>query len=48
MNNTFIKIFSKLEVELQIKVLTEIYHTGILSPETIKKIGSVPGSRILK
>jgi DNA-binding transcriptional MerR regulator len=47
MNNTFIKTFDKLDVELQIKVLTELYHTGSLSHETIKKIGSEPGSRIL-
>lgn len=47
MNNVFIKAFCKLDVELQIKVLTELYYTGSLSVEMQKKIGSEPGSRIL-
>lgn len=47
MNNVFIKTFSKLDTELQIKVLTELYYTGSLSAETLRKIGPEPGSRIL-
>jgi DNA-binding transcriptional MerR regulator len=47
MNNLFIKTFNKLDTELQVMVLTELYHTGSLSHETLKSIGIESGSRTL-
>jgi DNA-binding transcriptional MerR regulator len=47
MNNVFIKTFNKLDTELQVMVLTELYHTGSLSHETLKSIGIESGSRTL-
>lgn len=47
MNNTFINTFSKLDTDLQIKLIAELYYTGSLSAETLKIIGPEPGSRIL-
>ncbi len=47
MNNVFVKIFNKLDLSLQIKILLELYRTGSLTPETLKEIGTEPGTRLL-
>lgn len=47
MNSIFTKTFNKLELELQIKILIELYHTGNISVDTMKQIGTESGTRLL-
>lgn len=46
-NNKFIKIFSKLDTSIQTEILIELFNTGTLSPETIKKMGNESGTWVL-
>ena len=48
MNNMFSKTFNKADLELQIKVIKEIYRTGTLTPDTLKEMGIQQGSQLLK
>ncbi len=48
MNNLFVKTFNRLDLELQINVLKEIYHTGSLTPLTLNEIGVESGSQLLR
>lgn len=47
-NNIFVKNFNTLDLQLQIKILMELYRTGSLTPETLKEIGTGSGTRLLK
>lgn len=48
MSTKFSKIFNRLELGLQIKILKELYKTGTLLPETLREIGSESGQVLLK
>ncbi len=48
MNTKFIRIYSRLNLELQIKILKELYSTGTLKPETLKAIGEDNGHLLLE
>ncbi|MCK8060625.1 MULTISPECIES: FliG C-terminal domain-containing protein [unclassified Fusibacter] len=48
MNTRFIRIFNRLKVETQIKVLKELYQTGTLLPQTLKEIGEMDGHLFLE
>lgn len=47
MSTKFTKIFNRLDLRLQIKILKELYKTGTLSPETLREIGSKSGQLLL-
>ncbi len=48
MNTKFIRIYNRLSLELQIKILKELYSTGTLKPETLKAIGEDNGHLLLE
>jgi DNA-binding transcriptional MerR regulator len=48
MNTKFIRIYNRLNLELQIKILKELYSTGTLKPETLKAIGEDNGHLLLE
>lgn len=48
MNTKFIRIFNRLSLELQIKILKELYSTGSIKPETLKAIGEDNGHLLLE
>lgn len=48
MNTRFIKIYSRLELPLKVKVLKELYETGSLSIETLRAIGEENGHLLLE
>lgn len=47
MSTKFTKIFNRLDLRLQIKIIKELYKTGTLSPETLREIGSESGQILL-
>ncbi|MCH4890595.1 MerR family transcriptional regulator [Acidaminobacter sp. JC074] len=47
-NSKFIRVFNRLSLELQITVLTELYATGTLQANTLKKIGEGNGHLFLE
>lgn len=47
-NSIFVKNFNTFDMKLQIKILMELYHSGSLTPETLKEIGTDSGTRLLK
>lgn len=47
MDSIFTRTFNKLDLSLQTRILTELYHTGNISVDTIKEIGTEAGTRLL-
>lgn len=48
MNTKFIRVFNRLELQTQIKILKELYRTGTLQPETLREIGETNGHLFLE
>lgn len=48
MNTKFIRIFNRLDLNIQVKILKELYETGTLQPETIRTIGENNGHLLLE
>jgi len=48
MNTKFIRIFNRLDLKIQTRILRELYKTGTLQPETIRAIGEGNGHLFLE